>query len=386
VASSNDPNPKVAVIGGGLIGLSAAWRLAQRGAQVEVFDCEEPGAASSAAAGMLSVIGEAPASPDLDRAFRRSRSLWPDFAKELEAASGCRIDLRETGAILVALGREEEARLEGVAHAHPGVRELGEDERRRLAPGLSPSVRGAFFAPEDAQVDNRSVLDALGVALARKGVVCHREHVVRLEFGERCRILTQRGRFEANRVLVAGGVWTGQILAASGLGACLPKGRPVKGQMIAFEGGPGSEPLRCVVRGPDVYLVPRSGNRLLVGATSEDAGFDCSVTEASVEDLLARAVEIVPELARFRVAEAWAGLRPHLEGEMPVIGPGPAPGLCIATGHYRNGVLMTPLTATLVAGAMLGSVAPEDQTLLRAFALPSAAAVVRSAAPQSTVA
>lgn len=378
MASLRGSGLRVAIVGGGLIGLSAAWRLAERGATVEVFDCAEPGGASSAAAGMLSIIGETPASAVLARAFGVSRALWPAFASELEATSGRRVHLDETGSLLVAFTEAEERHLQSLAEAHSEARLLSAGETLEFEPALSRDVRAGLLAPQDAQVDNRAVLQALHTALARHGVVHQPEHVLRVEAGGAVRrVVTATRHVQVDHVVVAAGVWTGQILAASGFGHALPPARAVKGQMLAFETGSSGPTIRHVVRGLGAYLVPRQGGRLLVGATSEDAGFDCSVTEAAVTHLLAGAEALLPGLQGAPIAEAWAGLRPSLHEEQLIVGQSQAPGLWIATGHYRNGVLLTPLTADLLASAVAGDIGPRQAGFLEAFS-PSTGRIEKS--------
>lgn len=365
---------KVAVIGAGVIGLSIAWRLAQRNIAVTVFESGEPGrGASRAAAGMLSAVAETVSTDthffDLCRA---SRHLWPEFARELSAASGRDLDLRDKGTLLIALSAEEEAARDALAEAHKAdrtVRRLLPEDCRALEPNLTTTMRAAYFAPEDGQVDNRATVDALVRALSLLGVqILIGTPVQRLitRSGAVVGVETPSESREFDLVVMAAGVETGALVRASGLEGEVPPISPVKGQTIALGMRPNAPLLRHVVRGETHYLVPRSSGDLIVGATSEPGSVDLTVSPTATEFLIEGAKRLVPRVAELPFVGAWTGLRPYAKSGMPVIGPA-MPGLWLALGHYRNGVLLAPLTAELLAGAVTGSALPVPDTVAARF-------------------
>jgi glycine oxidase len=354
--------PEVIIIGAGVVGLGAAWRLAQRGAAVTVFDkgCAGQGA-SHAAAGMLAACAEAePGEEALVALGRLSQSLWPDFAAELEQASGLSVDLRREGTLLLALTADDQKRL----HHHLAFQQglglplewISAAEVRRREPHLAAAVAGAIWSPEDHQVDNRKLAAALRVAAERAGATI-REHTP-VE-----RIIVANGRssgialvdgteIPADVVVLAAGAWSRAI---AGLPPALrPPVRPVKGQMIALAM---DVPLiGHVVWAPGVYLVPRNDGRLLLGATVEEKGFDAALTAGGVLSLLEAAWRALPAIEELPVAEMWVGHRPGSRDDAPILGPGPVEGLVYATGHHRNGILLAPVTANAVARLVLDGV------------------------------
>ena len=352
---------RVAVIGAGAIGLSAAWRMAQRGAAVTVFDKGEAGrGASHAAAGMLAACVEAePGEEALVALCRRSQAMWPDFAAELEQASGLSVDLRQEGTLLVGLTADDGARL---AHDFEFQKSLGlpvewitAAQARKREPHLGSRLAGAIFSPEDGQVDNRKLGLALKAAALGAGVTI-REHaeVKRIDLAKgRVRGVTlgDGSAIEADAVLLAAGAWSRGI---EGLPPeTRPPVRPLKGQMLALQMDPKAPLLRHVVWAPSIYLVPRHDGRLLVGATVEEKGFDATLTAGGVLSLLEAAWRAVPAIEELPIAEMWVGHRPGSRDDAPVVGPGPADGLFYATGHHRNGILLTPVTADAVARLVL---------------------------------
>ena len=355
-------NPEVIIIGAGVVGLGAAWRLAQRGAAVTVFDkgCVGQGA-SHAAAGMLAACAEAePGEEALVALGRLSQSLWPAFAAELEQASGLSVDLRREGTLLLALTADDQKRL----HHHLAFQQglglplewISAAEVRRREPHLAAAIAGAIWSPEDHQVDNRKLAAALRVAAERAGATI-REHTP-VE-----RIIVANGRtsgiaiadgteITADVVVLAAGAWSRAI---AGLPPALrPPVRPVKGQMIAL--AMDAPLISHVVWAPGVYLVPRNDGRLLLGATVEEKGFDTALTAGGVLSLLEAAWRALPAIEELPVAEMWVGHRPGSRDDAPILGPGPVEGLVYATGHHRNGILLAPVTANAVARLVLDGV------------------------------
>lgn len=353
--------PTVAIIGAGVIGLGIAWRLAQRGASVTVFDKGEAGqGASHAAAGMLAACAEAePGEEALVRLGRASQALWPDFAAELLALTGISVDLRTEGTLLIALTADDQARL---THDLGFQQSLGlpltwitAAEARRREPHLGPRLAGAVWSPEDTQVDNRKLAAALKAA-ALAAAVTIREHtsVARvLVGGARVRgiALEDGTQFAADAVVLAAGAWSRQI---DGIPSdARPPVRPIKGQMLALQMDPAAPLVRHVVWGPGVYMVPRADGRLLLGATVEEKGFDATLTAGGVLALLEAAWRAVPAIEDLPIYELWVGHRPGSRDDAPILGASPIPGLVYATGHHRNGILLTPITAETVAALVL---------------------------------
>ncbi|MEA2450822.1 MAG: glycine oxidase [Thermoleophilaceae bacterium] len=333
------------VVGGGVIGLASAWRAAQRGLRVLVIERDEPGAgASGVAAGMLAPVTEAEFGEErLLRLNLESAALWPDFAAELEERSGIDTGFRSSGALVAAADRddgEELRRLFGFQRELGlAVEWLGSRDARRLEPRLSPRVSGAILAPEDAQVEPRAVVRALVAALEREG-----GELLRARAGAVAPdsvTLADGTRVRAAHVVVAAGCWSGAFDGA-------PAVRPVKGQILRMRG---AEPLtERLVRTPRCYVVSRPNGEVVVGATVEERGFDTTVTAGGVHRLLEAAWEVLPEIEELELVEAAARLRPATPDNAPVIAE--RDGVIWATGHYRNGVLLAPITADLVSGIM----------------------------------
>jgi glycine oxidase len=353
--SAATSRPAVIVAGGGVIGLSIAWRLAQAGARVTVFDSGESGrGASHAAAGMLAACAEAePGETTLLALNRASQAMWPDFAAELEAASGEPVDLRREGTLLVALGADDQARLNHLLQFQRGlglpVEWMTGAEVRRREPYLSPNVCGALWSPEDHQVENRKLARALRIAAVRAGVTLIEGCAVEaIDIVDGCArgVVAGGARQEADAVVLAAGAWS-RTIAAPGLPR-LPV-RPIKGQMIALQMDPAAPLLRHVVWAPGIYLVPRLDGRLLLGATVEEKGFDTTLTAGAQLALLEAAWRTLPGIEELPIAESWAGFRPGSRDDAPILGAAPVDGLFYATGHHRNGILLTPITAKAMA-------------------------------------
>jgi glycine oxidase len=353
---SFSPLPTVAVIGAGVIGLAIAWRLAQRGAKVTVFDKGAAGSgASHAAAGMLAAHLEAePREENLVALNRVSQALWPAFAAELEAASGLAVDLRTEGTLLLALTGDDQSRLKHVLAFQKSLglplEWLTTAEVRRREPHLTPGISGAIFSPQDHQVDNRAVAAALREAALKAGVTLRENTPVE-------RIVTSDNRvtgvgignetLSAETVILAAGAWSRGIAGLPT--ASLPPVRPVKGQMLALRMDAKAPLLTHVVWAPGAYLVPRNDGRLLIGATVEEKGFDANLTAGGQLALLEATWRALPGIEELPIHEQWVGFRPGSRDDAPIIGESSVPGLVYATGHYRNGILLTPITAEAIA-------------------------------------
>jgi len=367
-----DSRVDVVIVGGGVIGLAVAWRARARGLSVTVLERGEIGRGTSyVAAGMLAPVAEVEFGEAGQAALElglRSAELWPEFAAELERASGTETGLRRTGTLVIACDEDEARELERqiAFRESPGLRttRLRGSEARALEPGLSPTVRLAFEAPDDHSVDPRLVLAALRGACEATGVRL-REHApvagiacdgnghsdsdgdgmritaVELEGGE---------QVSAREVVLAAGPWSGSLTGLPAR-ACVPV-RPVKGQLLRLRDPAGPGLLERVVRFEGGYLVPRADGRYVLGATVEERGFERHVTAGGVYELLRDAHELVPGVSELQIEELCVGLRPGTPDNLPVIGPGAIDGLTWATGHYRNGILLAPLTAELIASAL----------------------------------
>ena len=350
--------PDVLVIGGGVIGLGVAWRCAQRGLKVTVVDPAPGSGASSAAAGMLAPATElhygeqALLQLNLDSARR-----YPQFAAELVAASGHDIGYRRSGALVAAWDDADLANLRdlqafgsslGVATELLTGREI-----RRREPALASAVAGGLYAPDDHAVDNRRLHAALLEAVRVSGGELCRERVVALEKSAArvSGIRTDLGHaLSADTVVLAAGAWSAQLPDPGG--GALPPIRPVKGQTVRLR-VPGPPLLRHVIRGTikgsPVYLVPRDDGELVVGASSEEVGFDLAPRAGAVYELLRDAQSLIPLLGEVQFGEVSTSVRPGSPDNAPIIGRSSIPGLVLATGHYRNGILLTPVTADGIA-------------------------------------
>jgi glycine oxidase len=357
----------VVVIGGGVIGLSVAWRAAQRGHAVCVLERGELGAGTSrVAAGMLAPVTEADAGElALLELGLRSARAWPAFADELAAASGADPGLRRCGTLVVARDGDEAAALERELALRV---DLGLDvERvlpsaaRRLEPALAPTLRLALAVPGDHAADPRALLLALTEAARRAGAKLRTGtsvRSIRVDHGQVVAVeLAGGGLVQAGQVVVAAGAWSGMIggLPAA---AAIPL-RPVKGQILRLRDAQGPGLLERIVRFEGGYLVPRGDGRYVLGATMEERGFDTKVTAGALYELLRDAGELVPGIHELVLEEAAAGLRPATPDNAPVLGAAEeVEGLVWATGHHRNGILLAPVTADVVAGVLDGIAAP----------------------------
>jgi glycine oxidase len=358
----------VVVIGGGVIGLATGWRLARRGLRAVVLERDMPGAGTThVAAGMLAPIAEADAAevPLLRLGIAAAR-MYPEFIGELREASGLDPAYLACGTLMVARDRDE---AEALVRHHDLRRSLGlAVERvlpgvaRRLEPALAPSLRLALEMPEDHAIDPRALVAALTTALAHSGaelrVATTVADVVVAGDGVEGVLLAGGELIAAEHVVVAAGPWSASIGGLSEHGR-VPV-RPVKGQILRLHDPAGPGLLSRVLRMPPAYVVPRGDGRYVLGATMEERGFDTTVTAGAVFELLRHATELLPGLSELVIDELSAGLRPGTPDNAPVIGPGAVHGLHWATGHYRNGVLLAPLTAEIVAAGIAGEAMPES--------------------------
>ena len=343
----------VLIVGGGAIGCALARELAGRGVAVTVVERAEPGAeASSAAAGLIAPQAEGlPPGPLFDLALA-GRALYPAWSEELERETGIDVGWRRTGILRCDLsGCGDFSRYLRQREAGLPVEEADASRIAELTAGLAcpEATRGIFF-PEDGTVDARRLTRALWLAAQGRGArFVNGAAARRFVIAEgRCRAVeTDRGTFEADCVVDAAGAW-----AAFDPEAPVPVS-PVRGQIVRLQ--PAKPLLPCVVESEDVYLVPRPDGSLLVGSTQERVGFRKEVTGKGVRGLLDAALTLVPSLADARFVGAWAGLRPASPDGWPILGASSVPGLLFATGHFRNGILLAPITATLLADAALGA-------------------------------
>jgi glycine oxidase len=365
--------PRVAVIGAGVSGLGIAWRLAAAGCPVAVFERGQAGrGASWAAAGMLAAGLEAePGEERLLALNLEGQRLWPAFRDQLEAASGIGVGYREEGTLAVALTRDDVERLRFAFEFQRacGIQLdwLSGVEARRLEPHLRPGLAGAVLSPNDKQVDSRRLVLALKQAFLAAGGVLQEHAEVRavdVEGGRARGVVVGDERCAADVVVLAGGAWSAGLegLAA----AARPPVRPVKGQMLAVRMDPAKPLLRHVLWAPKGYLVPKADGRLIVGGTVEERGFDPELTAGGVLALLEAAWRALPSIEELPIDELWTGFRPTSRDDAPILGPTPVEGLFVATGHHRNGILLTPLTALTVSEAILSGRVPE---IIRAFTI-----------------
>ncbi|MFF1283676.1 glycine oxidase ThiO [Streptomyces sp. NPDC058299] len=361
----------VLVIGGGIIGLVTAWRAAQRGLATAVVDPEPGGGAARVAAGMLAAVTELHYGEETLLALNlESARRYPEFVAELSGLTGHDPGYRRCGTLAVALDADDRAHLRDLhsLQQRSGLASewLSGRECRRLEPMLAPGVRGGLRVDGDHQVDPRRLSAALMAACERAGVVFHRAWTERLDIagGRATGVTTADGTgLSAGQVVLAAGSLSGRL---AGLPEELrPPVRPVKGQVLRLTVPRRFAPflsrtVRAVVRGSQVYLVPRENGELVVGATSEEQGWDTTVTAGGVYELLRDAHELVPGITELPLTETRAGLRPASPDNAPLLGPSGLDGLLLATGHHRNGVLLTPVTGDVLAHTLVtGTLPPE---------------------------
>jgi glycine oxidase len=363
----------VVVVGGGVIGLACAWRLAQAGAEVVVLERGEPGGgATRVAAGMLAPVGELTfGEPELLELTLAAARLYPEFVAELERATGGSTGYERLGALHVALDRDEAAQLRRVHDLQRSLELeaewLSTRQCRELEPGLAPAFHGGVLAAGEAAIDPRALIGVLLAACRGEGVEVRTgtEVVDGIFEGDRLvGVRAAKGQSDVQRtfdrpldirggtVVLANGAWSRR---ADWLPEeARPAVRPVKGQAVELRARDAEPPARHILASERVYLVPRSDGRLVVGATVEEMGFDTTVTAGGVHELLREAYRLLPDVAEMELVGATAALRPGTPDNLPRVGPGEIDGLVLATGHYRNGILLAPLAGQAVAELLSG--------------------------------
>jgi glycine oxidase len=349
----------VVIVGGGIIGLTIARALSLRGVKdICLLERGSLGSESSfAAGGMLAPQAEADSRDEFFELLCQSRDLYPNFAASLKDESGIDIELDTTGTLYLAFSEHDQLeidqRYEWQMQAGLPVEKLTAVEARMLEPGISHDVRGALRFPLDIQVENRRVLSALGNSIARLGVktLCG----TNVESIETVRhsvkgVHTNDGFISCETIVIAAGAWSTFLNSSV-------KVEPVRGQMVCLTATP--QLTRHVIYSARGYIIPRQDGRLLAGSTSERAGFTKEVTVGGVNTILSNALEIAPGISALGINDAWSGLRPKALDGLPVVGAcGEIDGLIFATGHYRNGILLAPLTGELIAETIVEGVAP----------------------------
>jgi len=349
---------RVAIIGGGIMGCACAEALAERGASVTLLERAVPGAeASSAAAGILGAQVESHATPELRSTFVAARGLYAGWSESLRESTGVDIGYRKTGVVRVAFDDAGAVTLAHEAREHAGeglaAALLGADDIQRIEPETSrAAVAGLHFA-DDGQVDPRSLLRALVVRMARLGVTQRSGTIVRsvLVSHDVCRgVVLEDGSLDADAVVLAAGSWSSLV---AGIPRDLPAVTPARGQMVLLEERPSRT--RSILFGPGGYVVPRGDGRVLCGSTLEHIGYRREVTAGGVSSILAHSIALVPSLASAEFADVWASFRPQSSSAKPLLGASSVPGLFLATGHHRNGILLAKYSANLVADAVFAA-------------------------------
>ncbi len=352
----------VLIVGGGIIGLSLAQELALQKLSVTVLERGQMGQeSSSAGAGMLAPRAEMKEAGPLAQLLLASRKIYPEFVQQVSGRSGVGIDFSISGLLSVALNLEEQAELDRKKQQQTElgleVQSLSREETLRMESGLNPQLLSALYFSEEGYVDNRELVEAVRLVCLQLGVRLVPECLVLTVKAERSQVTgveTNSGFFASERVVIAAGSWSGQF--PTGLPYALPV-KPARGQMVAVKmPEPG---LRHVVYGFHGYLVPRKDGRVLLGSTVEWVGYDKRVTLEGVQQITASAVSLAPALRSSTFIECWAGLRPFCEDGLPVLGPAELGGLYFATGHFRNGLLLAPITAKLMSDVIVARNIPK---------------------------
>ena len=361
----NGEKPGTLIIGGGAIGLAIGWKLARRGEQVTLLERGRVGQeASSAAAGMLAIANEVHFQEDLNLLLRQeSMKIYGAFVEELEAAAGQSVDYRTEGAIAISLHADDTAELRNLyeyqREKRLPVQWLNGEEVRELEPALAGFVVAGVLCPMDHQVDNRKLVVALEAAFVHAGGTLREEcevSEVRLAEEGRSSVIAGGEELSAERIVLAAGAWSGLI---PGLKSWLrPLVRPVKGQILALT-MPSQDYLTHMIKTPDVYIAPKSDGRLVVGATVEEMGFNRDITAGGVYELLKGAWRALPSVYELPIQETLCGFRPGSRDNAPIMGATDVEGLYVATGHYRNGIINTPITAQFMSELILDGKRPE---------------------------
>jgi glycine oxidase len=338
------------IAGGGLIGGAIALELALSGIRVAIFERGEPGQeASWAGAGILSPAPENPATIPLVPLGKASMALYPDFVARVEEISGQDVGYRAKGTLEALFSRDAARELSTHVALQHGwglkAEAISAEDARELEPALSPELEAAVLRPDEASVDNRALTHAVLEAARKSGVEIFAQHEVQGVWREKERcagLLLRNDKVEAKWTIIAAGCFSAGI---AGVATYAPV-RPAKGQMVSLRSE--RTKIERVLWSDKIYLVPRNDGRILAGATVEYVGFDKKVTAGALEKIISGAIELAPELASGRVEETWAGLRPDSPDHLPILGPADIEGLLVATGHFRSGILLTPITARLI--------------------------------------
>jgi glycine oxidase len=339
-----------AIAGGGVIGGAIALELARAGLRAAVFDRQQPGQeASWASAGILSPAPESPGMVAMVPLGKASLALYPEFVAQVEEISGRSVGFRPKGTLEGLFSHDAKAELSTIIALHHGLglkaEPLRAEDARELEPALSEEVEAAVLRPEEASVDNRALTAAILEAARRSGAELFPGNGAKAIWrqGSRCAgLVVQNEKVEAKWTIIAAGCFSAAI---DGIAPYAPV-RPAKGQMVALRAD--DLKMERVLWSEKIYLVPRNDGRILAGATVEHAGFDKRVTAGGIEKILSAAIELAPGLANARIEETWAGLRPDSPDHLPILGPTDMDGLLMATGHFRSGILLTPVTARLI--------------------------------------
>jgi len=340
----------VAIAGGGVIGGAISLELARAGLRVALFDRQIPGQeASWASAGILSPAPETAGMIPLVPIGKTSMALYPEFVAEVEGISEEKTGYRPKGTIQALFSRDARAELSTVIALHHGVglkaEPLRTEEARKLEPALSEEMEAAILRPDEGCIDNRALMSAVLVAARKSGVEIFAASEVKSIWreGSRCAgLVVGEEKIAAQWTVIAAGCFSASI---EGVGGYAPV-QPAKGQIMALRGG--GLKIERVLWSENIYLVPRNDGRIIAGATVENIGFDRKLTAGGMQKNLEGAIELAPGLANAQIEETWAGLRPDTPDHLPILGPTDVEGLLIATGHFRSGIVLTPITARLI--------------------------------------
>ena len=356
---------EVIIIGGGIIGLSIGWQLVKKGHGVTIFERDTAGrGASWVAAGMLAPVSEFGfENEDFLELGRRSLALFPGFLERVSKDAGIPVALDTRGTLVVGFNHDDNERIRRVYNfredAGLPVRWLTGSDAREIEPLLSPRASGAMWIPDDHQVDNRLLVDVLKIAYEKAGGKIHENtpvEALRCENGRFSAVVTANGEHTAGTAVLAAGCWSGKF---PGLPDELtPRVRPVKGQIVSLKSDPSYE-FAHVIRAPDCYVLPKGDGRVLIGATEEEMGYDTTPTAGPVMRLIERAWEAVPSIYDLAIDSIDVGLRPGTRDHEPLLGNSGIDGLIMATGHYRHGILLAPVTAQVISDAVEGVPVPD---------------------------
>src|ERR1700687_3673529 len=352
----------VVIAGGGVIGGAIALELSRAGLRGALCARQQPGQeASWASAGILSPAPENPGMVAMVPLGKASLGLYPEFVAQVEEISGKNTGFQPKGTLEALFSHDTKAELSTIIALHHGLglkaEPLRAEDARELEPALSEEVEAAVLRPEEGSIDNRALTAAILEAAQRSGAEVFSGNGAKAIWreGNRCTgLVLQNERVEAKWTVIAAGCFSAMI---EGIAPYSPV-RPAKGQMVALRAD--DLKMERVLWSDKIYLVPRNDGRILAGATIEYAGFDKRTTAGGVEKILSAAIDLVPGLANARIEETWAGLRPDSPDHLPILGPTDIDCLLIATGHYRSGVLLTPITARLMSELVLQKTSSVD--------------------------